>query len=83
MVAVRIETLHEIYLGEVNKSKQPNGKGIRFLKEQRQIQQGWWLNGILNGRGRVIDNATLYHYVGDYQQGQRSGRGVDTWRNGN
>ena len=73
-----------IYIGEVKEGTDdtPHGIGIRVNEYGGSIQEGYWINGELHGRGRDIDNAGNY-YIGEFKRGCYNGEGTWYEDNGN
>ena len=64
----------------------PHGIGIRVEWGDGgvTIQEGYWKDGSLHGRGRVInsDMHSKYYYIGDYKEGRKNGQGIEYYENG-
>lgn len=50
------------------------GRGI-MVKADGQIEEGWWKDGILSGKGRVI-MPTLDYFDGYFVEGKLHGEGI-------
>ena len=80
-----------IYIGEVKGGTDdtPHGIGIQVKWNDGMfgvtIQEGYWKNGSLHGRGREIRGnmrGFLEYYIGDYKKGRRDGQGTLYYENG-
>ena len=72
-----------IYIGEVKEGTDhiPHGIGIKVLSNG-DIEEGYWQNGGLQGRGRDINLSGVY-YIGEYKEGERNGEGTRYFSTGN
>ena len=53
----------------------PHGIGIRVDKNGSRIDEGYWEDGWLHGRGRYIYRSGEY-YIGEYNKGSKNGEGT-------
>ena len=65
-----------IYIGEVKEGTDdtPHGIGIKVYR-LGDIKEGYWKNGQLHGRGRIIYVDTTY-YIGEFKEGNKHGEGI-------
>lgn len=74
-----------IYVGEVNSSGQPHGRGVATYpaddQYQRQRYDGEWLNSARTGWGTMTWTSG-YAFVGSWVNGSREGRGTHMYTNG-
>ena len=65
--------LGDIYFGDTNKDKSPNGFGL-LLKTDGSIIEGAWVDGSIHGEGlQVYSNGDSY--VGSFDRGEVAGKG--------
>ena len=60
----------------------PHGIGIRVWSAGSIIQEGYWKDGELHGRGRYIYGYNGNYYIGEFKEGSRNGEGVEYWKDG-
>ena len=72
-----------IYIGEVREGTDhiPHGIGIQVRSKDGGIEEGYWKDGELHGRGRGIDCGGAY-YIGEYKEGKRNGEGTKYYATG-
>jgi hypothetical protein len=71
----------EYYVGEYS-NEQPNGAG-KYYYPSGNWQEGFFTDGYLNGKGAEYYADTERADRGEYNRGNRTGKGVMLWKNGN
>jgi len=75
------ETFDEYY-GGVNEQKQPSGRGVKFYSDG-STYIGNWLDGVHHTTAKGIwIRPGRFQYEGQWQKGQKHGRGVQTFPDG-
>ena len=72
-----------IYIGEVKEGTDhtPHGIGIQVWSLGGMIQEGYWKDGKLHGRGRRIYGDGDY-YIGEWKENRYNGEGTLYYKNG-
>jgi len=84
MLAVCMEFTNAFYCGDTSIAEPSkwHGKGILIVKTTpRVLYECWWVNGISNGRGRMINHERNI-YDGDFIKNMKHGKGVNTYASG-